>query len=193
MELQKVVATFGERVGSPGGGSRRSQSRAVIRAAEAVPAPEGVGEGGAARGAAQASGAKGDATAGAAQPSGAEAEATRGAPAETTGAPPEPAPDPPPSAIRPRARRPAPSPKRAAAREAAGRRTPRGASNGSPSDAPVDHYDDLEAGEIVTLLDSLEDGDLAALLEYEQANRGRRRIVSAIERTRARREAGQRG
>jgi hypothetical protein len=157
MELQKVVAMFGERVGSPGGGPRGSQSRAVIRAAEAMPAPEGAGEG------------------------------------EAAGAAPEAAPDPPPSAIRPRARRPAPSPKRAAAREAAGRRTSRGASNGSPSDAPVDHYDDLAADEIVTLLDSLEDGDLAALLEYEQANRGRRRIVSAIERTRARREAGQRG
>jgi hypothetical protein len=103
-------------------------------------------------------------------------------------------PEPPPSAIRPRARRPAPSPKRAAARQASSRRRAAGAgSNGGSGDAPVDQYDDLEADEIVTLLDSLEDADLAALLEYEQANRRRPRVVSAIEGTRARRGAGQRG
>ena len=45
------------------------------------------------------------------------------------------------------------------------------------ADAPVDHYDDLEADEIVTLLDSLEAADLDALLEYERANRGRPRVV----------------
>ena len=40
----------------------------------------------------------------------------------------------------------------------------------------VDHYDDLEADEIVTLLDSLEDDDLDALLEYERANRARPQV-----------------
>jgi hypothetical protein len=87
--------------------------------------------------------------------------------------------EPPPSAIKPRARRPATSPKRDAARKKS--------SNGAG--APVDHYDDLDADEIVSLLDSLEDEDLAALLAYEQANRARPRITSAIEGTRARREA----
>jgi hypothetical protein len=87
--------------------------------------------------------------------------------------------EPPPSAIKPRARRAATSPKRDAARKQG--------SNGAG--APVDHYDDLDADEIVSLLDSLEDDDLAALLAYEQANRARPRITSAIEGTRARREA----
>jgi UDP-glucose 4-epimerase len=135
VDLQKVMASYGDRVGSPGGSSsqRRDQSTAVIRAASG-PAPA------------------------AEQP-------------ET-----------PPSAIRPRARRPKPSPKRAAARAA---------QNGG--EAPVDHYDDLEADEIVTLLESLEAADLDALLEYERANRSRPRVVSAIEGVRARREAEQRG
>ncbi|HEY0480539.1 MAG TPA: hypothetical protein VGD37_23645, partial [Kofleriaceae bacterium] len=135
VDLQKVMASYGDRVGSPGGGSKREQSQAVVRAATGTtpttPTPE----------------------APAAQPK---------------------------SAIRPRARRPQPSPKRAAARAA---------QNGG--EAPVDHYDDLKADEIVTLIDSLEPGDLDALLEYERANRSRPRVVSAIEGARARRESGQ--
>jgi UDP-glucose 4-epimerase len=128
VELQKVVASYGGRVGSPGGGqSRREQSQAVIRAA-------------------------------------------------SSGAAEQPGPE---SAIRPRARRPEPSPKRAAARADSA------AHNGG--EAPLDHYDDLDADEIVTLIDSLERSDLDALLEYEQANQGRPRIVSAIEGARARR------
>ncbi|MEA2431819.1 MAG: UDP-glucose 4-epimerase [Thermoleophilaceae bacterium] len=132
VDLQKVVASYGDRVGSPaGGGSKREQSQAVMRAASG-----------------------------------------------TTPAAEEPAPSK--SAIRPRARRPKPSPKRAAARAA---------QNGG--EAPVDHYDDLKADEIVTLIDSLEPTDLDALLEYERANRSRPRVVSAIEGARARRESGQ--
>jgi hypothetical protein len=96
-------------------------------------------------------------------------------------APPAPG-EPPPSAIRPQARRPATSPKRDAARKAAAN-----ASNGGA--APVDHYDDLEADEIVTLLGSLEDDDLDALLAYERANLARPRVTSAIEGARARRQA----
>jgi hypothetical protein len=94
--------------------------------------------------------------------------------------------DPPASAIKPRARRPATSPKRGGSRKSA-------ATNGHGAGAPVAHYDDLDADEIVTLLDSLEDAGLDALLDYERANRGRPRVVSAIEGTRARREAGQHG
>ena len=128
VELQKVMASYGDRVGSPGGAqSRRDQSQAVVRAATTAP--------------------EGD----------------------------QPTPE---SAIRPRARRPDPSPKRAARREAASQ-------NGG--EAPLDHYDDLDADEIVRLIDSLESNDLDALLEYEQANRARPRIVSAIEGARARR------
>jgi UDP-glucose 4-epimerase len=127
-ELQKVVASYGDRVGSPGGKqSRREQSQAVLRAASSSAADQ-------------------------------------------------PTPEP---AIRPRARRPEPSPKRAEARAATAAR------NGG--EAPVDHYDDLGADEIVSLIDSLEPGALDALLEYEQANQGRPRIVSAIESARARR------
>jgi UDP-glucose 4-epimerase len=129
VELQKVVASYGDRVGSPGGGSRRDQSHAVIRAAT-----------------------------------------TRTS---------EPEQQTPESAIRPRARRPEPSPKRAEARAEAA------SQNGG--EAPLDHYDDLDADEIVDLIDSLEPSDLDALLEYEQANLGRPRIVSAIEGARARR------
>jgi UDP-glucose 4-epimerase len=147
VDLQKVMSTYGERVGAPGGSasSRRDQSAAVVRAAAAETPPA--------------------------------AEPATDAPA-----------DPPESAIRPRARRPEPSPKRAAAK----RRKATG-SNGHVAAAPVDHYDDLEADEIVTLVDSLESADLEALLEYERANRGRPRVVSAIEGARARREAGKRG
>jgi hypothetical protein len=144
VDLQKVMSSYGDRVGAPGagGGSRRGQSEAVMRAASGV-LPSVGGE-----------------------------EATAAA-ADT---------DPPPSAIKPRARRAATSPKRAAARKSA-----KAATNGAG--APVDHYDDLEADEIVTLLDSLEDGDLAALLDYERLNRARPRVTAAIEGAVARREA----
>ncbi|MEA2465974.1 MAG: UDP-glucose 4-epimerase, partial [Thermoleophilaceae bacterium] len=150
VELQKVMASYGDRVGSPGRASRRGQSEAVMRAASGVIPAVGDETGG------TADGAGGGGEAGAAGRD-----------------------EPPPSAIKPRARRPATSPKRAAARKKS--------SNGAG--APVDHYDDLEADEILTLLDSLEDGDLVALLEYERANRARPRVTSAIEGTRARREA----
>jgi UDP-glucose 4-epimerase len=148
VELQKVMASYGDRVGSPAGtASRRGQSEAVMRAASGpIPAMD-------------------------------EADA--------------PPADPPPSAIRPRARRPATSPKRSAPRKSPARR--RTAANGHGADAPVDHYDDLDADEIVTLVDSLESADLDALLEYERANLGRRGVISAIEGARARREASPRG
>ena len=149
VDLQKVMSSYGDRVGSPGGSAstRRDQSAAVIRAASGTMPAVG-GE-------------------------------------EQTGE------EPPESAIRPRARRPAPSPKRAAAAASKRRKAP--ASNGHGADAPVDHYDDLDADEIVTLVDSLETGDLDALLEYERANRSRPRVISAIEGARTRREAGKRG
>jgi hypothetical protein len=157
VDLQKVMSTYGDRVGSPGGSSsqRRDQSTAVLRAAGGAPATEAAESAEAA-----------DA-----------AEAGQEAKQQDTKQPGTPR-----SAIRPRARRPKPSPKRDAARAAR---------NGS--EAPVDHYDDLDADEIVTLLDSLEPADLDALLEYERANRSRPRVVSAIQGARARREAGQRG
>jgi UDP-glucose 4-epimerase len=143
VDLQKALSSYGEKVGTPGTGSRRGQSEAVIRAASVVvPAVE---------------------------------EEKR--PEDL---------DPPQSAIRPRARRPATSPKRAAARKQSAGRT---STNGGSADAPVDHYDDLKAAEIVTLIDSLEHDDLEALLEYERANRARPRVVSAIEGVRARRES----
>jgi UDP-glucose 4-epimerase len=136
VELQKVVASYGDRVGSPAGGqSRREQSQAVMRAASS------------------------------------------GAPDEAAHDEPVPA-----SAIRPRARRPATSPKRDAERASTDAPASR---NGG--EAPVDHYDDLDADEIINLITSLDPPDLDALLEYERANQARPRIVSAIEGVRARR------
>ena len=74
-----------------------------------------------------------------------------------------------------------------ASRAAAKARNEPAPTNGRGAAAPVDHYDDLEADEIVTLIDSLESADLDALLDYERANRARPRVVSAIEGARARR------
>jgi hypothetical protein len=138
VDLQKVMSSYGDRVGSPGGtgSSKRGQSEAVVRAASgAMPA---VGE---------------------EQENGNENE-------------------PPPSAIRPKARRPATSPKR--------KPNAKRASNGDSADAPVEHYDDLKADEIVKVIGSLEPADLDALLEYEKANRARSSVTAAIEKARAR-------
>jgi UDP-glucose 4-epimerase len=111
MDLQRTLAAYGERIGSPGrGGLRAEQAGEVMRAAEAdqvEPPPPGNG--------------------------------------------------------------------------------------GDPGRAGVDHYDDLDAGEIVSLLDSLEDEDLAALLQYERGTHRRAEVVSAIEAVVARREAADRG
>jgi UDP-glucose 4-epimerase len=113
VELQKTLASYGERVGAPASGSRRAKSEATMRAA-------GAGQG--------------------------------------------------------------------------GRESEDGVSNGGPGKtAPVEHYDDLEAGEIVGLVDSLEEEDLGALLEYEQAHLARPSVISAIEGVRTRRQTGPRG
>ncbi len=110
VELQKVLASYGERVGAPTAGSRSARSQATIRAASSA--------------------------------------------------------------------RPA--------------REPDEPSNGQTGlKAPVEHYDDLEADEIVGLVDSLEGDDLGSLLEYEQAHLARPRVVSAIEGVLARRRTGE--
>ena len=46
--------------------------------------------------------------------------------------------------------------------------------------APVEHYDDLEAEEVISLLGSLEPSDLEALLAYERRNAGRDSVTHAI-------------
>ncbi len=46
---------------------------------------------------------------------------------------------------------------------------------------PVDHYDDLDAGEVLSLLPSLERSDLEALREYESGHRNRASVIGAIE------------
>jgi UDP-glucose 4-epimerase len=53
--------------------------------------------------------------------------------------------------------------------------------------SPVEHYDDLEAEEIIALLGSLDDPDLATLADYEQSARARPTVLSAIQSVRARR------
>jgi hypothetical protein len=177
-ELQRVMASYSERVGAPvgpGGPSRRAQSQVVAAVAGAgVPADAAeqqgeLGEAGAQPGPA------------AEQPAAAAEQRTTAEPAAEAATDQQPrAAEQPASAIRPRARRPDPSPKRAAAREARKR-------SGAAAAPPLDHYDDLDADEIVTLVGSLEGPDLDALLDYERDNRGRPRVVSAIEGARARR------
>jgi UDP-glucose 4-epimerase len=61
-----------------------------------------------------------------------------------------------------------------------------------PAGPPVDHYDDLEAEEIISLLGSLEAADLDALLEYERGAQGRDSVVGAIEAVLARRATSSR-
>jgi hypothetical protein len=55
----------------------------------------------------------------------------------------------------------------------------------------VEHYDDLEAEEIISLLGSLEAGDLEALLDYEQGTRARDTVTAAISAVLARRATSQ--
>ena len=50
-----------------------------------------------------------------------------------------------------------------------------------PAGPPVDHYDDLAAEEIISLLGSLEPADLEALRDYERDHRAREAVVGAIE------------
>jgi UDP-glucose 4-epimerase len=134
VELQKVMASYGERVGSPRGpGSRRSQSQAVTRAAIGLTPPAEADEG---------------------EPE-PEAEAAEAKPH----------------------------------RRGSDEHPPRAASNG----APVDHYDDLDADEIVGLVESLEEKDLGSLFDYEQAHLARPRVLAAIGAARARRETGRPG
>jgi hypothetical protein len=67
-------------------------------------------------------------------------------------------------------------------------------SNGAgDAGAPLEHYDDLEPDEIVGLVDSLEEDDLGALLEYERGHLARAPVVSAIEGVLTRRRSSQRG
>lgn len=86
---------------------------------------------------------------------------------------------------------PSPPDERRAAEPAA--RRPQAKRNGQRdgAKAPVEHYDDLGADEIVSLVDSLESPDLSALLTYERSGRGRDEVLSAIEAALARRRSGQ--
>jgi UDP-glucose 4-epimerase len=57
-----------------------------------------------------------------------------------------------------------------------------------PPMAPVDDYDDLEAEEVISLLGSLEAGDLVALREYEASSQARSAVLNAIDAVLVRRE-----
>jgi UDP-glucose 4-epimerase len=57
---------------------------------------------------------------------------------------------------------------------------------------PVEHYDDLEAEEVISLLGSLEGSDLETLLEYEREREARAAILTAIEAVLSRRAMGSR-
>lgn len=56
----------------------------------------------------------------------------------------------------------------------------------APSSHGVEHYDDLTAGEIVSLVRSLEVDQLSALRDHERRAAGRRTVLSAIDRALAR-------
>jgi UDP-glucose 4-epimerase len=58
-----------------------------------------------------------------------------------------------------------------------------------PPEPPVEHYDDLEAEEILAVLGSLEPDDLATLREHESAGRARGVVLAAIDGLIARHEA----
>jgi UDP-glucose 4-epimerase len=58
---------------------------------------------------------------------------------------------------------------------------------------PVDHYDDLESEEVISMLGSLEREDLETLLEYEEEHARRDSVTHAIRSVLARVEAGARG
>jgi UDP-glucose 4-epimerase len=58
--------------------------------------------------------------------------------------------------------------------------------------APVEHYDDLESEEVISLLGSLERDDLLALLDYEREHAARGSVIHAIESVLSRVEAGAR-
>jgi UDP-glucose 4-epimerase len=58
-----------------------------------------------------------------------------------------------------------------------------------PPAAPVEHYDDLEAEEVVSLLGSLEREDLMTLRRYEHEHRARDGVLGAIDSVLARRPA----
>ncbi|MGZ4201543.1 MAG: NAD-dependent epimerase/dehydratase family protein [Thermoleophilaceae bacterium] len=62
----------------------------------------------------------------------------------------------------------------------------------TPAEPPVEHYDDLDAEEIISLLGSLEASDLEALRDYEGENRAREGVVGAIEAVLSRRAMGSR-
>jgi hypothetical protein len=57
---------------------------------------------------------------------------------------------------------------------------------------PVDHYDDLESEEVISLLGSLERPDLETLLQYEEEHAARDSVTHAIRSVLARAEAGAR-
>jgi UDP-glucose 4-epimerase len=61
----------------------------------------------------------------------------------------------------------------------------------TPPRVPVDHYDDLEAEEVISLLGSLERDDLVALREYERGHRARNSVIGAIDSVLARTPAAQ--
>ena len=84
---------------------------------------------------------------------------------------------------------------RARAARAGARRPSRSPSpsRARPPEPPVDHYDDLAAEEVISLLGSLEHEDLLALRDYERGNAGRKPVVGAIESVLARRGSAARG
>src|SRR4051812_5564273 len=51
----------------------------------------------------------------------------------------------------------------------------------TPPASPVEHYDELAAEEVISLLGSLEPADLAALRSYEEAHSSRESVIGAID------------
>jgi UDP-glucose 4-epimerase len=71
------------------------------------------------------------------------------------------------------------------------RESPNGGSEEAPSEpsGPIENYDDLDAGEIVSLVESLETEDLLALRDHERDGKGRPRVIAAIDGVLVKRES----
>jgi hypothetical protein len=121
-----------------------------------------------------------DGSNGAAQPGGPTRQ-----PSSATAAPPTPAsaPEAPTKAAAPRKTATKPTGARKATKKApAAKRTAKSPAPASAADLPIREYDGLSASQVVSRLTGLSPDELQAVRAYEEASRGRRTIILAIDR-----------
>ncbi|MFL5885825.1 MAG: NAD-dependent epimerase/dehydratase family protein [Thermoleophilaceae bacterium] len=172
IELQRLLSSYSDRVG-PVGASPMEQAEATTRAASAQPSPNAPQAEEGPNGGAPREGPRGDGP-----PERVVAAADQAATAEPPESPP-----------------PGHSHEPGIESGADVEEHPTGQHAPAPEREPaaVEHYDDLDPAEILGLLESLEDGDLGALKEYEERVHGRAEVLSAIEGVLVRRAAGRQG